>query len=105
MSIPQAVSQLLEVEEVRQTGILDAETTLAVAMSRVGGGEGNERIVAGTLAQLRDTPAEAFGEPLHSLVLVGRRLHHLEAAYVECYAVDAASWRAVAQNVYGCSFD
>ncbi|TCD69404.1 diphthine synthase [Steccherinum ochraceum] len=44
MSIPQAVSQLIEIEELRQQGILIPEKTLAIAMSRVGGGD-HERIV------------------------------------------------------------
>jgi diphthine methyl ester synthase len=105
MSIPQAVSQLLEIEDLRKSGTLDAENTLAVAMSRVGGGEHNETIVAGTLAQLRDQPGEAFGEPLHSLVIVGKRLHHLEAEYAQAYAIDESSWRHVAQHVYNCTFD
>ncbi|KAI0316576.1 tetrapyrrole methylase [Amylostereum chailletii] len=105
MSIPQAVSQLLEVEESRQAGILSPENTLAIAMSRVGGGEGNEKIVGGTLAQLRDQPPEAYGQPLHSLIIVGKRLHHLEAEYAETFAVDTHTWRDVAQKVYGCNFD
>ncbi|KZV61942.1 Diphthine synthase [Peniophora sp. CONT] len=105
MSIPQAVSQLLEVEDTRKGGILDADTTLAIALSRVGGGEGHEKIVSGTLAQLRDQPKEVYGEPLHSLVIVGKRLHELEAAYAESYAVDQAAWKDVAQRVYGCNFD
>ncbi|KAL1746680.1 tetrapyrrole methylase [Schizophyllum fasciatum] len=105
MSIPQAVSQLLEIEGMRQTGTLAADTTLAIAVSRVGGGEGNERIVAGTLAELARQPAETFGEPLHSLVIVGKRLHHLEVAYAESFAVDRDSWRSVAQTAYGCALD
>ena len=104
MSIPQAVSQLTEIEAQRQAGTLAPDSTLAIALSRVGGGL-DERIVAGTLAQLRDAPPETFGEPLHSLVIVGKRLHHLEALYAESYALDAQVWRAVAQNVYGCTFD
>ncbi|KAI0028819.1 tetrapyrrole methylase [Vararia minispora EC-137] len=105
MSIPTAVSQLLEVEESRKAGILAPDTTLAIAVSRIGGGEGNERIVAGTLAQLCDAPRETFGEPLHSLVIVGKRLHHLEAAYTASYAIDGTKWKEIAQNVYGCNFD
>ena len=105
MSITQAVQQLLEVEDTRKTGLLAPDTTLAIAVSRVGGGEGNEKIVSGTLAELRDQPTSAFGEPLHSLVIVGTRLHHLEAEYAETFAVDAKSWREVAQTVYGCRFD
>ena len=105
MSVTQAVSQLIEVEESRREGVLDPERTLAIALSRVGGGEGHERIVAGTLAQLRDEKTETFGEPLHSVVIVGKRLHHLEAAYAESYAIDAQGWRNLAQSVYGCNFD
>ena len=105
MSIPQAVAQLAEVEDTRKDGVLVPDQTLAIALSRVGGGPDNERIVCGTLAQLREQPPNVFGEPLHSLVIVGRRLHHLEAEYAAAFAVDAASWRDVAQKVYGCNFD
>ncbi|KAI9511492.1 Diphthine synthase [Russula earlei] len=105
MSIPQAVAQLAEVEGVRQGGVLAPDRTLAIALSRVGGGPDNERIVGGTLAQLREQPPDVFGEPLHSLVIVGRRLHHLEAEYAAAFAVDATLWKEVAQNVYGCNFD
>ncbi|KAH8103469.1 Diphthine synthase [Cristinia sonorae] len=104
MSIPTAVSQLIEIEEMRKQDILIPEKTLAIAMSRVGGGD-EERIVCGTLAELAAHPAEAFGEPLHSLVIVGRRVHHLEIEYGESYAINRESWRNVAQSVYGCSLD
>ncbi len=105
MSILQAVTQLAEVEDARRGGVLVPERTLAVALSRVGGGPDDERIVCGTLAQLREQPPEIFGEPLHSLVIVGRRLHHLEAEYAAAFAVDSASWREVAREEYGCNFD
>ena len=105
MSIPQAVAQLIEVEDKRHGGVLIPDRTLAIALSRVGGGPDNERIVCGTLAQLLEQPPDVFGEPLHSLVIVGRRLHHLEAEYAAEFAVDATSWKEVAQNVYGCNFD
>lgn len=105
MSIPQAVTQLAEVEDARRGGVLVPERTLAVALSRVGAGPEDERIVCGTLAQLREQPPDAFGDPLHSLVIVGRRLHHLEAEYAAAFAVDATSWREVAREVYGCNFD
>ncbi|KAN0125786.1 Diphthine synthase [Russula decolorans] len=105
MSIPQAVAQLAQVEDTRREGVLVPDQTLAIALSRVGGGPDNERIVAGTLAQLREQPPDVFGEPLHSLVIVGRRLHHLEAEYAAGFAVDATAWREIAQKVYGCNFD
>ncbi|ESK95190.1 diphthine synthase [Moniliophthora roreri MCA 2997] len=105
MSIPLAVSQLLEIESLRQTGTLSPDTTLAIALSRVGGGDENQRIVAGTLSELAGHPQEAFGEPLHSLVIVGKRLHHLEVEYAEAFAVDKENWKAVARNNYGCALD
>ncbi|KIP09003.1 hypothetical protein PHLGIDRAFT_103441 [Phlebiopsis gigantea 11061_1 CR5-6] len=105
MSIPQAVAQLVEVEAARGAGVLAPDATLAIAVSRVGGGGGQERIVSGTLAELLAQPPAAFGAPLHSLVLVGRRLHHLEVEYAETFAVDRASWRRVARDVYGCALD
>ncbi|EED82650.1 predicted protein [Postia placenta Mad-698-R] len=104
MSIPQAVSQLVEVEESRQTGVLHPANTLAMALSRVGGGD-EQRIVCGTLDELLAQPADIYGEPLHSLVIVGKRLHHLEVEYAEAYAVDKSNWRRVAQDVYGCALD
>lgn len=105
MTIPTAVSQLIETEESRGEGILNPDTTLAIALSRVGGGAENERIVAGTLRELLDQPAEAYGQPLHSLVLVGKRLHHLEVDYAGPFAINRESWRDVAKNVYKCVLD
>lgn len=108
MSIPTAVSQLIEVEELRGADVLAPSTTLAIAMSRVGSqkeGAGEQRIVCGTLEELSSQDDSAFGEPLHSLVIVGKRMHHLEAEYAEMYAVDKESWRRVAREVYGVSLD
>jgi len=105
MSIPTAVAQLIETEENRQERVLNPDTTLAIALSRVGGGVENERIVAGTLRELLDYPAEGYGQPLHSLVIVGKRLHHLEVDYAEEYAINRKSWRDTAKNVYECALD
>lgn len=105
MSIPQAVSQLLEIEGLRKSGILVPEETLAIGLSRVGGDESQQKIVSGTLAELSAQLADVFGEPLHSLVIVGKRLHHLEVEYAEQYAVNVANWRNVARNVYKCALD
>ncbi|KAL4068679.1 tetrapyrrole methylase [Scleroderma yunnanense] len=105
MSIPQAVSQLLEIESLRAENILSPKTTLAIALSRVGGDADNQRIVCGTLEELSQQPTEAFGEPLHSLVIVGKRLHHLEVEYAETYAVCKETWKRVAKEEYGCTLD
>ena len=105
MSIPLAVSQLIEIESLKSTGTLDPHKTLAIGLSRVGGGDDHQRIVAGTLFELSNHPNEAYGQPLHSLVIVGRRLHHLEVEYAEEYAIDRDNWRRVAKDVYGCALD
>lgn len=105
MSIPQAVSQLIEIEELRGSGTLSASKTLAIGMSRVGGGDEHQRIVCGTLAELASHPADAFGEPLHSLVIVGKRLHPLEVEFAEDFAISRETWKGVAQSAYGCALD
>ena len=105
MSIPTAVSQIIEVENTRKEGILSPDTTLAIALARVGGGQESERIVAGTLTELLTCPIERYGQPLHSLVIVGKRLHHLEVEYAQDYAIDRETWRTIAREVYHCALD
>ncbi|KIJ66014.1 hypothetical protein HYDPIDRAFT_174764 [Hydnomerulius pinastri MD-312] len=105
MSIPQAVSQLLEIESLRGEGVLSPSSTLGIALSRVGGDASNQRIVCGTLEELSQQPPEVFGEPLHSLVIVGKRLHHLEVDYAKEYAVHKENWREVARRDYGCALE
>lgn len=51
-------------------------------------------------AQMR--AVKAFGPPLHSLVLVGKRLHHLERDYAALYAVPGSQWDKVSRDVYEC---
>jgi diphthine synthase len=107
MSIPTAVYQLAEVEQSRGSGTLDPEKTLAIAVSRLGSPT-NQRIVCGTLKELLDIgerdPA-VFGEPLHSLVIVGRRVHHLEIQYAEEWAINSKNWRETARDIYGVRMD
>jgi len=105
MSIPTAVAQIIEIEDIRKEGILSPDTTLAIALSRVGGGQESERIVAGTLTELLTCPIEKFGLPLHSLVIVGKRLHHLEVEYAQDYAINRQTWRNIARDVYKCALE
>jgi len=102
MSIPVAVAQLFETESIRKTGILDPAETLAIGLSRVGGGE-EQRIVAGTLQEFSDADISVYGEPLHSLVIVGKRLHHIEVDYTEAWALNPGHWKDIARRVYGCN--
>lgn len=105
MSISQAVSQLIEIESLRDQKVLSPNATLAIALSRVGGDAGDQRIVCGTLEELSKQPPEVFGEPLHSLVIVGKRVHHLEVDYAQEYALNKETWRRVASQEYGCTLE
>ncbi|KAJ2790265.1 diphthine synthase [Coemansia helicoidea] len=94
MSVSLAAQQLLEVEAARGGGAC-AEDTLAVGVARVGSAD--QLIRAGTLRQMADYD---FGAPLHSLVLVGHRLHDLEADLLRENAIDLATLDAVLERDY-----
>ncbi|TIA75123.1 hypothetical protein E3P92_00863 [Wallemia ichthyophaga] len=88
MSVSRAVEQLLTLLDEKAEGYSeDAYTrdTLAVSLSRVGAEQ--QVIKAGTLRELAEVDEDAFGPPLHSLILVGKRLHDLEAEFGEAFAV------------------
>ena len=119
MSVPTALEQMREVENERKEGTLDPHKTLLIALSRMGAHPpqpssssspsfDGERIVAGTLHDLLSVPVDdrprVFGPPLHSLIVVGKRLHVLEAEFAETFAVDQQNWRRVAREVYGCEW-
>ena len=87
MAAAQCAQQMIEIEEERHEGICRKDS-VAVAVGRVGSED--QRIVAGTLAEIAEAD---LGAPLHSLVLVGKA-HDLERDYVREYAVNAASFDA-----------
>ncbi|CCF59987.1 hypothetical protein KAFR_0I02070 [Kazachstania africana CBS 2517] len=76
MSISQCCEQLLEVEENRGTKAYTPDTP-AVAISRLG--SGSQSFKVGTIKELSEYDA---GEPLHSLVILGRQCHDLELEYL-----------------------
>ena len=80
MNINLAIDQILEVERDRGEGVAD-ETSLAVGMARLG--QPTQKIVFGTLAQLRRVD---FGPPLHCLALCGET-HPLEDDMLRFVAV------------------
>jgi diphthine synthase len=95
MTVAQCAQQMLEIEEdVKKEGVYTKES-LAVGVARVGAED--EHIVAGTLEQLCEAD---LGKPLHSLVLLGRRTHDLEREFLEVFAVDKESFRAVWKRDY-----
>lgn len=82
MSIATACEQLLEIEAEEGLGVC-TPNALAVGLARVGADD--EKIVAGSLEELKEVD---FGEPLHSLILVGKNVHELEVEYLRGFVVN-----------------
>lgn len=76
MDIQTAASQLLEIEEKRGEQCYTPNTP-AVAISRLGAP--TQSFKAATLQELSEYDA---GEPLHSLIILGRQVHDLELEYL-----------------------
>lgn len=83
MTVAECASQMLEIEDSRGEGVYHPRS-LAVGVARIGSKDQN--IVTGTLEQLSTAD---LGPPLHSLVLLGRRAHDLERAFIRDFAVSA----------------
>jgi len=73
--------------------------TLALSLSRVG--TPTQSISSGTIASLAAKEEDFFGGPLHSLVIVGHRVHPMEIQYAAQWAVDENEWWSVAEKYYG----
>nr|CAG4646474.1 EOG090X0AVB [Macrothrix elegans] len=78
MTNQQAANQLMEILESRSNTKLTGDT-LCVALARVGWG--NQGISACSLREMMECP---MGDPLHSLVIVGK-LHPLELDYLRMF--------------------
>lgn len=76
MTISQCCEQLLEIEENRGTKAYTPDTP-AVAISRLG--SATQGFKVGTIKELSEYDA---GEPLHSLIILGRQCHDLELDYL-----------------------
>ncbi|KAK4613398.1 Diphthine methyl ester synthase [Fulvia fulva] len=94
MTVAQCASQMIEVEETRQQGIT-AKEKLAIGVARLGS-EG-EQIVAGTLEELTQFD---LGKPLHSLVLVGTKMHEMEWEFAREFAVDKEKFDEIWKRDY-----
>jgi diphthine synthase len=81
--------------------LLPPSKTLALSLSRIG--TPTQRIIAGTLEELASLPEEEFGDPLHSVVIVGKRLHPLELEFAGrwCVGGENGDWWKVGKEVYG----
>lgn len=94
MTTAQCAGQMIETEEERKEGVCGGEA-LAVGIARAGAED--MLIVAGTLAQLAEVD---MGRPLHSLVLVGKRMHEMERDFVREFAVDKPSFDEIWKRDY-----
>lgn len=95
MTVAQCAQQLIETEEELKQGVC-GPNALAVGVARVGADD--QRIVAGTLAELAQAD---LGRPLHSLVVVGKRVHDLEKEFLRAYAVDVETFDRAWEKLVG----
>ena len=81
--------------------LLPPDETLAISLSRIG--TPTQKIISGTLTELAALPEEDFGEPLHSVVIVGKRLHPLELEYAGrwCVGGQTGDWWKIGKGPYG----
>ncbi|WVQ81174.1 diphthine synthase [Cryptococcus sp. DSM 104549] len=115
MNPAQAFSQMLLTESLRhptdapapeegeptpEPSLLPPHETLAISLSRIG--TPTQKLISGTLAELAALDEEEFGGPLHSVVIVGKRLHPLELEYAGKFAVggEEGQWWKVGKEVY-----
>ena len=94
MTAAQCAGQMLETEAERNAGAYGPES-LAVAVARVGAQD--QKITSGSLQELCKVD---MGPPLHSLILLGSRVHDLERDYIRDYAVDQLSFDSIWQRDY-----
>jgi diphthine methyl ester synthase len=94
MTAAQCASQMLETEEERCEGVY-GPGSLAVAVARMGSEE--QKIVSGTLQQLTTVD---MGPPLHSLILLGSRVHELERDFIREFSVDSEVFDSIWQRDY-----
>lgn len=89
MDIATAAQQLLEVEEIRNEKAYTPDTP-CVAVSRLG--SPTQKFKAGSLKELAEYDS---GEPLHSLVMLGRQVHDLELEYLYQFVDNRDQFRAL----------
>ncbi|KAL8718810.1 MAG: hypothetical protein Q9225_004094 [Loekoesia sp. 1 TL-2023] len=95
MTASQCAAQMLEIEKERGENVC-GPNSLAVGVARLGAYD--QRMAAGTLKQLTEVD---LGPPLHSLVLLGKRVHDMEQDYIREYAVDKETFDKDWEIQYG----
>jgi diphthine synthase len=87
MSVATCCQQLLEIEELRKEEAYTPQTP-CISVSRLG--SPNQSFKAATLEELANYDA---GEPLHSVVMLGRQVHDLELDYLLAFADDKDAYK------------
>ncbi|KAL0636462.1 diphthine synthase [Maublancomyces gigas] len=95
MTVAQCAQQMLEIEAEKKEGAY-SPNTLAIGVSRLGSLD--QQFVAGTLEQLAEAD---LGPPLHSLVLLGKRVHELEIDYIRAFAADVEAFNSAYEMEHG----
>lgn len=116
MSVPTALTQLLSLlpptsvpstsdanpevslSTARASSLPLSPHTLLISTSRLG--DPSQTLLSGTLEELSNLPEEAFGGPLHSFVIVGKRFHALERDFARRWSLNKAEWDRVSKEVY-----
>ena len=86
MTVAQCASQMLEIEEEKGENVYGLGS-LAIGVARLGAED--QKMAAGTLKQLTEID---MGAPLHSLILVGKRVHDLERDFIREFALDRSAF-------------
>ncbi|MCJ1327206.1 diphthine synthase [Thelotrema lepadinum] len=94
MTAAQCARQMLETEKERSEGVY-SPNSLAVTVARVGAED--QKIASGTLQQLCEVD---MGPPLHSLILLGDRVHDLERDFIREFAVDVEAFDSLWRSSY-----
>ncbi|VEN41822.1 unnamed protein product [Callosobruchus maculatus] len=81
MSVKEAAIQLLEILKSSDSTVID-EKCLCIGLARVG--SETQQIVACSLSKMASVD---LGEPLHSLIVVGPKLHPLEDEYLQQFKI------------------
>ena len=90
MSPAVALEQTMSLLEAGEAPSTITPDTLCITVSRVG--SETQTLKAGTLEELSKLDEEEFGGPLHSMVIVGSRLHPMERDFGMQFAVNRETW-------------
>ena len=98
MTAAQCASQMLETETTRGEAVY-GQDSLAIGVARAGSSD--QKMAVGTLKQLTD---HDLGDPLHSLVLLGRKTHEMERDFIREFAINQSLFDLIWERHYSGHF-